>query len=70
MKTTIFASSILISGVVAVGVAQESQPPWDLNGDWDCTLNCNPAGGLRHIIQHGSSINWALRHRERAFLRW
>ena len=63
MKTTAFAASILISGLVAVGIAQESvaqelQPPWDLNGDWDCTLNCNPAGGLRHIIQHGSSINF------------
>jgi hypothetical protein len=58
MKTTIFAASILISGLVTVGVAQETQAPWDLNGDWDCTLNCNPAGGPRHIIQHGSSINF------------
>src|SRR5262249_33328782 len=58
MKTTIFAASLLLSGLVTVGVAQESQVPWDLNGDWDCTLNCNPAGGLRHIIQHGSSINF------------
>jgi hypothetical protein len=57
MKTTIFAASILISGLVGVGVAQESQPPWDLS-DWDCTRNCNPAGGLRHIILHGSSINF------------
>ena len=34
------------------------RPLWDLNGDWDCTLNCNLAGGLRHIIQLGSSINF------------
>ena len=58
MKTTAFAASVLISGLVTVGVAQESQAPWDLNGDWECTLNCNPAGGPRHIIQHGSSINF------------
>ena len=59
METTIFfATAVIISALVTVGNAQESEPPWDLNGDWDCTLNCNPAGGVRHIIQHGSSINF------------
>jgi hypothetical protein len=58
MQTAIFAAAVITIGLVTVGVAQERDPPWDLNGDWDCTLNCNPPGGVRHIIQHGSSINF------------